>query len=292
MTASSILDLIFVLNNNFDLGNFTGSVERISKKLNIPIYIKNIEESVIPINIEIYFFIYSNRLEIFCSHKFYDGQSIFKILDLIDNEYNNIDNKEEIFIDPNIINNKNTCSAITIVSLPISIMLNLNRKDRLCSDNMDNYMSLLTKTKTDKTIDIINEIQILFNNYTMFIGINIRKTLNLHKYTIGNYVVGYCLKSNDKNLISNIKKCKNLDDFVKSFSDHDDCEEQLILNSFMQYKYPSFIDDMIFDDNKFVNKVIIITPKNKEGYSNVYISRVLKEILEKNNEMHPNKIKI
>jgi hypothetical protein len=285
------ISLILILTDNFDLDNFIKSVKNISDKTEIPLYVKSVEDFVIVRDIEIYLFIYNNKLEIHASHRYYDAVGIFKILSLIDDDYNKIENQEPILIDQFVLNNKNSCSHLYLspYSIPIAILLNTTRKKRLTNEKMHDWI-IFKKTK-NKTIDIIKEIQSLFKNYNLFLPVNIRKTLNLHKDLIGFNTSLFYVKNTDTNIIENIKSCKNEDDFNKSI-DEDTVfkNKNIFLNSYMQYKYPSYVDDMILitpDDKpnaqNLFNDSIIITPKDKEGYSKVFMSTNLAEIIQNTN---------
>ena len=80
------IELLFYLDELFDLNNFSKSIDTFNKKYNIPIKLIKQNEEFIILNFEIYICINDKMMSLNCSHKYYDALSVYKILNLIDNE--------------------------------------------------------------------------------------------------------------------------------------------------------------------------------------------------------------
>jgi len=106
------IELLFYLDDLFDVNIFSKSINIFNTKFNIPIkLIQNYQDFII-LNYEIYICINDNMMSFNCSHKYYDASSIYKILNLIDNEYKNKNIDNSIYLGNIFLENKFEFSSL------------------------------------------------------------------------------------------------------------------------------------------------------------------------------------
>jgi hypothetical protein len=168
----------FELHNSFDIYKFRDSINIVSKKINIPMYVINKQNLHFRIGKEINFYIQDNILIVNCSHKFYDATSLFIILNLIDDKYKNFLNEETIYYD-SVFHDSDYSFSSLFNQIPYV--------------SQDDFI-LFKETKESKSITIINEISDFFKNFYLCIIINTRKQLNINPKQIGSYSNFYYTK--------------------------------------------------------------------------------------------------
>lgn len=264
---TQFIELFFYLDDYFDLNKFSASIEKFNIKYNIPIKMIKQYEEFIFLNFEIYICINAKMMAIICSHKYYDARSIYKILELIDGEYKNVNTNEVINLD-NIflINNFEYGSIINY----------LFREKKFIDFKMRDQLVLFKHTTNTKSLEIINEIQDLFAPLDILLIIDKRKELNIPENTISCYTDLYYIKNHEKDFINKIKNVKN------NFSIFDN--NFILCNSYLKFKLPSFcIEQVPIDINLHEIKFfyyIFITPKNKEGNSSIFMNKNLYNLLQ------------
>jgi hypothetical protein len=278
--SSKTIEYMFHLNKELNIEKFKNSLDTVSKKLNIPIIFKEIDEPFYYMSTEIYIIIFNKKLGYYCSHKYYDASSLFTVLNFIDDAYNDrIIDPNDIHIDPIITENKNPFDVVSLPFLASQFKNHLLRKEMFLYDYEKESIPF-KKLKIEKTTDFINEILDLFNkDYDMNIIVNGRKNLNfnLHEKHLGLNSYSFYYKKGE-NLISKLKKFKSVSDLKNSFPDdlfiHLLFCKVIVLNSYLQFKFPSFIKSMCMVKPDLKNG-IFITPKDKDGFSEIYISENL-----------------
>jgi hypothetical protein len=292
------IELIFQLDESFDLNNFSRSIEIFNKKYNLPIkLIKKYEEFII-YNFEIYICISDKLMSVNCSHKYYDATSIYKIFNLIDNEYKNIITHDTIYLD-----NVNIFIENKLYS---SLLNNLSRKKLnidfthfrifdaqsnqsnpfisaheggILNENwckIDEELILLKNIKNNKSVEIINEIQELFKPLDILLVIDKRKNLNINENVVGCYTDLFYVKNDEKDFINKLKKYEKT---IKQTIDN----KFIVINSYLKFKIPSFCIHQLpmqLDISKYLY-YIFITPKNKEGFSSIFMNKKLYNFLQK-----------
>jgi hypothetical protein len=269
----------YILNNSFNLDKFTKSLEKISKKIDIPIKIVDNESAIFLFNIEIYVIIKKDKLKIICSHKYYDGMSIGIIFfNMIDKEYNDI--TEKTFIDNSIIiKDKYTWSSL--LNNIILLTNQLYQQDDI-SDEL--IMFKLINANNTKTMKILNNLQKL--NMDFVLPVDTRKLMNVSEYTLGNYVAFYYSENKDiNNFITNLKNIKNVSDIPSAPINTKLFNETILINSNLKFILPSFIDDQLpeyqysFNGCSIYKYYIWITNPDKNGYAKIYINKNLYNLL-------------
>jgi hypothetical protein len=257
------LRLSFYLDDTFDLNKFSKSIEEVSEQISIPIKIAHINEIILLLNYEIYICINDKIMALKCSHKHYDAESIYIILNEIDNKYKNLNTNETIYFGDSFLENKFIFSSLlnNILNEPFNFEI---------SDDL----VLFEKVTSNNSIEVINNIHELFKHNDLVIVINTRKNLNISKKMLGDYTYVYYLKSGENNWVSELKNIKNISEIpapsIPNLNDN-----FIVINSYLKYKIPSFCVKQLPNYLNFLKYYIFITPKDKDGISSIYMNKNL-----------------
>ena len=272
---NQIISFKFRLENNFNDNIFYKTIKIIKKKNNF-IKINKIFNNTLKNYIN--FTIKENFLYISFSHLYYDAYSIFYVLSLIDdlyiklllNKYNDIEK-----INIKIINNKDTNNfELNNYLLLVKMLYNnrnyvLNYITNLIHNQKKIYYLKKYKFMINNKISTILVIDYLikkFNIKEFNIFINARKVFKNKEFELNNYIYTSDIITNSKNiykLLENDSK-KNYNE-LKNNSKFPPYQ----INSYLSFKLPSFISELIIDHNFFTS--FIFPTKDSHDYIKVYI---------------------
>jgi hypothetical protein len=280
-----IVHFTFITHSSFNEDNFIKSLHIVSDKINIKLNIINDKKTLFIKKDEIYFYLNETEMDLYCSHKFYDASSVFYILSIIDKEYN------ENIPTVNIIHQTKTITKTNVDSffllrnnLFLNIFKNIEKPSGLFKDPSGLFKDpsglfkdpsgLFKEYTFNKSIDIIDDIQNMCPEYNLIIIINTRKMYNLSETTIGNYINALFLEKDNKDFIKLLKNT-TIDNLDESSKNQSVLDKNIIFNSYLKYKLPSFLHEM----NNYVGidcaiPLIFVTPKNSEGVSKAYFNNI------------------
>ena len=225
------------LYDNVDVTKLISSIKKINKTNNI-FKLEKCDTSD-PKDCNIYIFIKNNTLTIDISHLYYDAYSIMFILQKIDQIYKDeIENYKFDFYD-------NKYSNLNLIKNSIKIIPRYNYKNL--------YYAFLKK-RNKKTIKILkttfNELstkeithylvdRLKIENYCL--TLNARKKYTEYEGVLGNliYYTGILNKNTNINIKKNMDNKKNnysMEELINS-----SCSPTLQINSYLNFKLPSFI---------------------------------------------------
>jgi hypothetical protein len=269
--------IVYNLNEHFNLNKFTKTIENITKQIEIPIYIVEDETKIFLKNIEIYFIIRNNKMIFISSHKYYDGKSVYLILNIIDNEYkNNNDNLINYINKDNLIKDVNTYSSF--LNNYTFYTNHFQQKDDISED----YFLYKKKVDMPKTKEILNELKYLLLDY--MVVLDIRKTLNISENTLGSYYGNFYVENeNLDDLVIKLKQYKSISDLSNSYNIANIKDKKFILvNCFLPYKIPSFCKEQLPLDmfqNSDVKYHIFIPPRDSNGNTSIFICKELHKLM-------------
>jgi hypothetical protein len=229
---NSTISMFFKLSVIHNSIKLKDAILKVREVTNIPVWYKSYIPFVIFRN-DIYFIITNNELNIVCSHKYYDTDSIFMILNYIDLAYLDI----KIYKDP--LNDIPT----------FNMTLNSTSFMPYCKAESDEiYIS-----KTEPIIEWFQQ-----KNIDLDIQINVRKQLG-YENRIGWYTDNFYLSHKDTGFIHRLKNIKNINEIPKW---NPLMGPALNLNSYAKYKLPFFLDEMTGINSHILIPQLIITPKS------------------------------
>lgn len=250
INQNSVVSFIFSVNLNCNLDRLHKSVLRLKKKTGIPLF-PVYHKTPVVINDTIFIFIKFHEICVLFSHYFYDGASIFKILQEIDLLYQG--KKHSLTFQKN---NVHSCFYLT--------------------REVESYYTSHETMDINKTEDVIKKLQ-KFTNLDIVIDHRFQ-TRQLNK--IGNLVTLFYTRQEDS-FIKKLKATQHIKDFPRCnyFK-----EPVVYFNSYLKFKLPSFIDEFVTTNIQNIFPAILITPKsNKTGKCMLMANKPGLKLLKKNN---------
>lgn len=245
----------------------------------------------------IYFKIYKNQLKLYFSHLFYDGYSIFYILNLIDKIYIDICDKKINYdeLKNNLIFNKNTKIFDEIyhklknkkfnfnyVDLITNLIKNDNNIFNFIYTNYTNILEQLNVLQSKPKKMYIKKNKIIKNNKLSSILLFnfLQKKIKFNKYNIvinarkifsgfDDEIMNFIYISRSIKNENDLKKRLNMDSKnnfeILKYQIHN---EYRVINSYMSFVLPSFIKKQIHNDVDFQN-IFVFPTKDEDPYVKV-----------------------
>lgn len=230
---NSTISMFFKLSVIHNSIKLQDAILKVREVTNIPVLYKSYIPNII-LNNDVYLIITNNELNIICSHKYYDADSIFMILNYIDLAYLDISISKYPFSDIPTIN------------------ITLNSKCFMPYCKASDEISIL---KTEPIIEWFQQ-----KNIDLNIHINVRKNLGFEN-KLGRYTEEFYLSHKDKDpgFIHRLKNIKNINEIPKW---NPPMGPVPYLNSYAKYKLPFFLDEMIGMNVPIFIPHLIITPRS------------------------------
>jgi hypothetical protein len=249
-------------NDDININKIIKSIKKLSKSNN-NIFIVGEFHHISDVNDNcIYFTIQNNILKINFSHIFYDGYSIFFILDKIDQIYKDeIDNYIFNIYDPNY-------SRFKVVVNNIKLLPRINLKavyDYYVMENKKNKKRIkILKTNFNEEVSTKDIIYYLFldniinmKNYCLIV--NARKLYNEYENVLGNLVYFSDNLNKDNDIRKSLQKKKKMS-LEKKLNNA--FPNGLLVNSYLNFILPSFVKYL--KPPVPCGNYIVIHPKNND----------------------------
>jgi len=253
-----------ILNNDVDRDKLVKSITKLSKA-NDNLFIIGECLTSDAGDKHIYINIQNKKLTFNFSHIFYDGYSIYVILNKIDQIYKGeIDNHKFNIYHPNYSKFK-----IFINNIKLLPIVNLKTVYNILNKNTRKKRIKILKTKFNEEVSTKEIIHYLIENVDNIkikkycLVLNARKKFNEYENYLGNlvYLSRTFNKNDDIKKVSYIQKDNNKETNIENILNNT-FPNELMINSYLNFTLPSFVTG--FKPLIFGSNYIVIHPKNND----------------------------